>query len=618
MNKYEIDVYKLLEDSLEFEILNNRYDRFNPFKVLRIDKFEIRHSNFLSWLLDPRENHKLGSFFVKKLLAKVILKEENEEILKAYNIDLLKIKEGSFEDLEVFREVSTHSNRKIDLLCVSENMKLVLLIENKYKSGESLGQLDDYLEFIKKKYSDFTIIPIFLSLHGIEPTNNSYLIGDYSDILNILKDFIKVNEDFINREIINFINYYVDILENELIKDEEEIKMAFEIYKLNKEAIDLLVLSGKGRKGIGEKFINKDLRNYYESLREENKETYYRIYLKYKDTIDFISNIGNNTMEAAFSKFVSNLDLPTKFYISHVRVPAFILEKFLELDSILGIPKGNYWLNNVFVFFFERMGDNRLKLVLEIGPIEHEKRLLLLEELEKNNIRIKEKSKEADSLFTRISTSFKEVEDWTNINEIYEAMKNLYNEEELKNTLLVIDNIINKLTNKNIETYENDIIERDIKNKENKLKEAFLEFVNKNGIEKDCLELSERVPSFILKEFKVFDEKLGLPRWKWWLNNAFIIWFEKLKDNRLKLVIEIGPLEHSKRIILLEALESKGVKIKEKSKEIDSCYTRIFTYAKPVLNWDDKDEILKAMNYIYNSKECKEIIENICKISEGI
>ena len=132
-----------------------------------------------------------------------------------------------------------------------------------------------------------------------------------------------------------------------------------------------------------------------------------------------------------------------------------------------------------------------------------------------------------------------------------------------------------------------------------------------NNILKNNYILHERYPSFILEEFRIFDEKLGLPRWKWWFNNALIIWFEKLSDNRLKLVIEIGPLEHSKRIFLLEKLESKGINIKEKSKAIDSCYTRIFTPTKQISNWNDEDEILKAMNDIYNSEDCKKIINNI-------
>lgn len=622
MNKYEMDVYNLLENSLEFELLNNKLNRFNPFKVLRIDKFEIRHSNFLAWLLDPTQNHKLGNSFMKKFLAKIILKEENKILLEKYNIDLLKIKESSFEDLIVLREVSTSSERKIDLLSISENMKLVLLIENKYKSGESEGQLDDYLNYIKAKYSGFTVIPIFLSLYGVEPTNNNYLIMDYSDILNILNDLIKLNEEFINKNINDFIKYYIDILESELVKDEEDINLAFEIYKLNKDAIDLLVISNRRKKCLTKKFINKNLKDYYHSLNNNNKDNYFKIYLKYKETIDFISNIGNNTMTGAFLKFASDNSLPRNCYNAHIRVPSFILPKFLILNDVLGTPRQNYWLNNAFIIFFERLGDNRLRLIIEIGPIEYEKRLILLNKLEENNLKIKSKSKEADSVYTRVSISFIEVEDWTDIDEIYEAMNSLYHEEGVQDVLLIIDNTINELKNNVIEVDNNKIIEEtfsdDIKLKENKLKKAFLEFAVQYNLLQENYNLDTKCPSFILEEFRVFDKEFGLPRWKWWLNNAVILFFESLKDNRLKLTIEIGPLEHSNRIILLNKLEEKGVRIKEKSKLPDACYTRIFTDTKSVANWDDKDEILKVMNDIYNSENCKKVINNIIKIANEI
>ena len=39
-------------------------NKFNIFKVLKLDNHEIRHSNFLAWLLNPKENHNLqGNFF---------------------------------------------------------------------------------------------------------------------------------------------------------------------------------------------------------------------------------------------------------------------------------------------------------------------------------------------------------------------------------------------------------------------------------------------------------------------------------------------------------------------------------------------------------------------------
>lgn len=144
------EILSLLDNSIEFEKLHSRFNRFNPFKILKVDKFEIRHSNMISWLLDPNGNHHLSSFFVNKLLSKTFVKIENEDLISEYNF--IKLHKQSLQDLEVFREVQTSESKRIDILAISESQKIVILIENKYKSSESDGQLQNYLDFVNHKY----------------------------------------------------------------------------------------------------------------------------------------------------------------------------------------------------------------------------------------------------------------------------------------------------------------------------------------------------------------------------------------------------------------------------------------------------------------------------------
>ena len=48
---------KFLVDNADLEELSARLSVFNIFGTLRIEKTEIRHSNVLAWLLDPRGSH---------------------------------------------------------------------------------------------------------------------------------------------------------------------------------------------------------------------------------------------------------------------------------------------------------------------------------------------------------------------------------------------------------------------------------------------------------------------------------------------------------------------------------------------------------------------------------
>lgn len=75
---YSLETISQLEHSEEFAKLHQKFHQFNPLKVLRVDQFEIRHSNILAWLLDPNKTYQLGGFFRKKMLTRLVMRAENE------------------------------------------------------------------------------------------------------------------------------------------------------------------------------------------------------------------------------------------------------------------------------------------------------------------------------------------------------------------------------------------------------------------------------------------------------------------------------------------------------------------------------------------------------------
>src|SRR2546421_1704315 len=59
-------------DNEELSKLEELLGGFNIFDAVGIADAEIRHSNFLRWLLDPSENHGLGSLFLKPVLMDML------------------------------------------------------------------------------------------------------------------------------------------------------------------------------------------------------------------------------------------------------------------------------------------------------------------------------------------------------------------------------------------------------------------------------------------------------------------------------------------------------------------------------------------------------------------
>ena len=120
----------------------NESKKFNIFKVLKLQDMEIRHSNFLAWLLNPNENHGLGRLFF-------------DEFCVAAKITNL------FEDFEIERE-----EENIDILVKDNKNKHYILIENKYGTKEHSNQLYRYSEYVKNTYSvdDNSINKIYLDI----------------------------------------------------------------------------------------------------------------------------------------------------------------------------------------------------------------------------------------------------------------------------------------------------------------------------------------------------------------------------------------------------------------------------------------------------------------------
>ncbi|AAU19422.1 PD-(D/E)XK nuclease family protein [Bacillus cereus] len=606
---YNFKILSLLDDSVEFEKLHSKFNRFNPFKILKVDKFEIRHSNMIAWLLDPTENHHLSSMFVNKLLSKMFVKAENEELIGQYNF--IKLHKQSLQDLEVFREVQTENNKRIDILAVSESQKIAILIENKYKSSESDGQLQNYINFVSEKYEGYTIIPIFLSLDGSAPSHTSYLTLDYGDILNILKAQLEIYSEYTSNTIKDFISYYIDILEGELVRDEEDIELALTVYKNHKSAVDFLCLNGNG-KVVG-KFVSKELQRAVKKLDDEVKEDLRKIYKKYSETLRFIHKAGNSVMREAFLQFVEQNQIPTGCYKEHIRIPSFIFEEWRQLDEIVGVPKGEWWLRNALITWFEREPDGRMKLTIEVGPLEqYENRLKLLCKLEENGVTIKEKAKENGAKFTRIYTIYIDVKDWADQDEILQVMNNIYNNADFNQVVSAIDDTIASFINGE----EDDTAEERNQTEENVLSNAFQVFTKQHQLQEGLYKMSSKKPSFIMPEFRLLEEKFGIPKRKWWLNNCAIMWFERLTGNRLKLTLEIGPLESQKRVSLLTTLESKGKKISAAAKKPGTLYSKIYTNTYNISNWSDEDIVIHAMNELFNDTKCQNVIQMLTEIAE--
>lgn len=154
----------------------------NPLLALGVAYREVRWTQFLGWLLEPRlRPARLGAVFLESLLATVapivrqngLLNHPVGGVRLPKDIDQADKSISTINAVEVESREGPHGRADIVVRCALENQPLVVLIENKIQSGEHEQQLQKYVdaELGRMGPSD-TLLPILLQL-GDEPEETS-------------------------------------------------------------------------------------------------------------------------------------------------------------------------------------------------------------------------------------------------------------------------------------------------------------------------------------------------------------------------------------------------------------------------------------------------------------
>lgn len=76
--------YKSLEEFVvgnsDLEEIEGQLEKFNIFEAIGVVRQELRHSNFLAFLLDPNQNSGLGQAFLKRFVQTAISNSVNSEL----------------------------------------------------------------------------------------------------------------------------------------------------------------------------------------------------------------------------------------------------------------------------------------------------------------------------------------------------------------------------------------------------------------------------------------------------------------------------------------------------------------------------------------------------------
>ena len=205
---------------------------FNLFRLLGLGSYEETHSRVLAWLLNPRENHRLGAAFLNRFLAATMP-------LDGAGAD------GSAAQVQrEWHNAVDGQQGFLDLLIRDEGQRFLCAIENKVYSGEHSGQLTRYRRALENRYPDFTRRYLFLSPWGTLAQDaverGHWQSVDYGIIRQLVDEVAQDFADSSSAEVPAFLRQYANVLRRDILGDTEVRDLARKIYAEHSAAIELI------------------------------------------------------------------------------------------------------------------------------------------------------------------------------------------------------------------------------------------------------------------------------------------------------------------------------------------------------------------------------------------
>ncbi|WP_269514044.1 PD-(D/E)XK nuclease family protein [Brevundimonas subvibrioides] len=217
-------------DDADFLAIHRRMSPFNVFEAVGAIRGELRHSNFLAYLLSPNRPHGLGSRALAAFLRRVLDRMEPDE----RPIMLLELLVAELDDAVVYRE-----RDNIDILIELPSLKLVVAIENKIGASAGDGQLRRYSDKVSQVYPNHKRLFVFLTPDGTSADEEGYIAYGYADMADTLESLVR-DELTEHSEAGLVVRHYVEMLRRHVVHDEKLQALAIALYERHKEAFDFI------------------------------------------------------------------------------------------------------------------------------------------------------------------------------------------------------------------------------------------------------------------------------------------------------------------------------------------------------------------------------------------
>lgn len=221
----------LVVDNPDLDRMEQLLDRFNLFEAIGVVRQELRHSDFLAFLLNPQHPHGIGDLFLKRLLQRTLTGNRRSGL----PISLIDLDVWSLDSAFILREWNS-----IDLLVVDETHRIIVLIENKIGTTEHSNQLARYLGVLQHHYPGCRVLALYLTPEGDLPSDERYLPVSYSVVLQLVEQLLDTRSSVMGGDLQTLLRHYAELLRTHVVSDSEIDDLCLRIYQKHQRALDLI------------------------------------------------------------------------------------------------------------------------------------------------------------------------------------------------------------------------------------------------------------------------------------------------------------------------------------------------------------------------------------------
>lgn len=225
------DVSDLIMRSEAFRKLSESQDVYCPFEALGVARLEIRHSNFLADIIDPRGLHDFGDAFLRSFIETMLGEAEEKELRLTMHLEDLS-------DAIIFREW-----KNIDLLVRVPGSvpgeDLILVTEIKIEATESEDQLEIYESRVRAAWPTARIFYFFLTPNQTPASRESWTEVGFSILLDKFEDVLRNGQGQAKARAL--VESYISMMRRRYVENAKLEELALKIWARHQSALEFLV-----------------------------------------------------------------------------------------------------------------------------------------------------------------------------------------------------------------------------------------------------------------------------------------------------------------------------------------------------------------------------------------